>query len=506
MKVVTWNVNGLRAVLKNQGKDLRSFLDCLNADIICLQETKATRDQLDSTTYSAQGYNAYFSFSRAKTGYSGVVTFCCESVTPLRAEEGLSGVFLERREDGVGCYCESPVTLSPELQTLDNEGRCVMTEHALEEFGSGLGSSLVVLNLYCPRVDADNQSRLEYQHKFYTALMERCMAMKNAGKHVIVVGDFNCSIQPIDSAYAQDDPTLLDTPSRKYFLQFVQSELCTGPQSSPHPSTQTHPPPTNSDAPLRLLDVFRCLHPDVQGAFSWWHTVTDSRKVNYGKRIDLILCSSSLGGCVVSSEVCQGIMGSDHCPVNASFSLTLGKAPKPPTLCSKYFVEFSGKQQTLSSLWSSLPPRNASPLKRTDCSSHGNDSHGDSTPVTKKKKDSKSSAGKSLASFFKPHCGNGDEEQGSLRGPPKSSQDGVVEMDSFCEAPKPLSSEWKSVFSAPKQVLCTGHEEPCVLRTAKKQGPNFNRQFYCCARPGGFKGDANARCNFFMWTTKLRKT
>ena len=93
---------------------------------------------MDSTTYSAQGYNAYFSFSRAKTGYSGeypdessyvhegamllcclplpgVVTFCRESVTPLRAEEGLSGVFLERREDGVGCYCESPVTLSPEV-------------------------------------------------------------------------------------------------------------------------------------------------------------------------------------------------------------------------------------------------------------------------------------------------------------------------------------------------------------------------------------------------------
>ena len=63
-----------------------------------------------------------------------------------------------------------------------------MTEHALEEFGSGLGSSLVVLNLYCPRVDADNQSRLEYQHKFYTALMERCMAMKNAGKYAV----FHC--------------------------------------------------------------------------------------------------------------------------------------------------------------------------------------------------------------------------------------------------------------------------------------------------------------------------
>ena len=84
--------------------------------------------------------------------------------------------------------------LSPpfQLQTLDNEGRCVMTEHALEECGSGLGgggcglgSSLVVVNLYCPRVDADNQSRLEYQYKFYEALIERCTAMRSAGKYVV---------------------------------------------------------------------------------------------------------------------------------------------------------------------------------------------------------------------------------------------------------------------------------------------------------------------------------
>ena len=444
-----------------------------------------------------------------------MVTFCREGVTPLRAEEGLSGVF-ERREDGVGCYCESSVTSSPELQTLDNEGRCVMTEHALKECGSGLGgggcglgSSLVVVNLYCPRVDADNQSRLEYQYKFYEALIERCTAMRSAGKHVVVVGDFNCSIQPIDSAYAQDDPTLLDTPSRKYFLQFIHSDLRSGSQSSSNPSAQAHSPCTD---PFRLLDVFRCLHPDTQGAFSWWHTVTDSRKVNYGKRIDLILCSSSLGGCVVSSEVCQGIMGSDHCPVTASFSLTLGKSPRPPSLCSKYFAEFSGKQQTLSSLWSSLPVKVASPLKRSrGDSSHGDGScddgsHDNGTHVTTKLKDTKSFTNKSIASFFKPPCEKGEEEEDTLRGPPKCSQDGVTDMDGFCEAPKPLSSEWKCVFSAPKQVLCAGHGEPCVLRTAKKQGPNFNRQFYCCARPAGFKGDTNARCNFFMWTTKFRKT
>lgn len=419
---------------------------------------------------------------------TGVVTFCRDAATPERAEEGLSGYFLDRREDGIGCYSESPVATSPELQTLDMEGRCVMTEHI-----TACGY-VVVINLYCPRVDADNMSRQEYQLQFYTALIERSVAMKKAGKHVIVVGDFNCSIQPIDSAYAQDDPTLLDTPSRKYFIQFIHPGYLSSPQSSFCPDPQTsgslpHPDSSSPDDPLRLIDVFRYLHPDKQGAYSWWHTVTDSRKINYGKRIDLILCSESLRPYAVSSEVCQTTMGSDHCPVSASFSLSLERSAKPPTLCSKYFAEFSGKQQTISSLWSSLPAKSVSPLKRTASSSQGDSSHDNAAPATKLKKDSKTCLGRSISTFFKPTS----EKEGEKTEASKLSQDNLPQMDAFCEGPKPLSNEWKSVFTAPKQVLCTGHREPCVLRTAKKQGPNFNRQFYCCARPSGFKGDANAR-------------
>ena len=338
--------------------------------------------------------------------------------------------------------------------------------------------------------------------------------------------------------------SLLDTPSRKYFLQFVHSQLTLpgaqshppppgtqshppppGAQSHPPPpGTQSHPPPPGAqshspppgaqshplppDTQLGLLDVFRHLHPAREGAYSWWHTVTDSRKVNYGKRIDLVLCSMSLGSCAEGSEVCQTTMGSDHCPVSATFSVTLGRSPRPPSLCSKYFTEFSGRQQTLSSLWASLPAKTTSPLKRSASGSHGDGSHG--APVAKVKRDSKSRAGRSIMSFFKSSAGEeeGEGEEG-LGEPLKPSQeDDITQVDGypFCEAPKPLSIEWKSVFSAPRQVLCSGHQEPCVLRTAKKQGPNYNRQFYCCARPGGFKGDSNARCSFFMWTTKHRKS
>ena len=144
MKVVSWNINGLRAVLRSGQQDLRALLDSLGADIICFQETKTSRvrhnhyfsdililslvsfcnlgDQLDETLYLVKGYNAYFSFCQTKKGYSGikhltictdcksilisgVVTFCRDSVTPVAAEEGLTGIHSSSQSDSIiKCY------------------------------------------------------------------------------------------------------------------------------------------------------------------------------------------------------------------------------------------------------------------------------------------------------------------------------------------------------------------------------------------------------------------
>ncbi|CAL1548176.1 unnamed protein product [Lymnaea stagnalis] len=69
MKLLTWNINGIRAA---KGKpSIKTLLDSLNADIICLQETKVTRDMLDEPTAIVDGYESYFSFSRKRSGYSG---------------------------------------------------------------------------------------------------------------------------------------------------------------------------------------------------------------------------------------------------------------------------------------------------------------------------------------------------------------------------------------------------------------------------------------------------
>ncbi|KAK3739514.1 hypothetical protein QZH41_016190 [Actinostola sp. cb2023] len=73
VKIMTWNINGIRAVTRE--KSLKIFLDELDVDIICFQETKITRDMLEESICSVEGYNAYFSFSRLKTGYSGTVSY-----------------------------------------------------------------------------------------------------------------------------------------------------------------------------------------------------------------------------------------------------------------------------------------------------------------------------------------------------------------------------------------------------------------------------------------------
>lgn len=71
MKIVTWNINGIRTF----GGGIKKALDSLGADIICVQETKVTRDLLDERTAIVDGYNSYFSFSRGRSGYSGVLSF-----------------------------------------------------------------------------------------------------------------------------------------------------------------------------------------------------------------------------------------------------------------------------------------------------------------------------------------------------------------------------------------------------------------------------------------------
>jgi AP endonuclease-2 len=317
---------------------------------------------------------------------------------------------------------------------------------------------------------------------------------------------------------------LRNSPSRDWIQQFVTinpSHACKE---------------TNS---TELLDSFRYLHPSQEKAYTCWSTLLDSRKINYGTRIDYILLSKSLAGHLRKAEVWQGVEGSDHCPVFAELAMesVASSQQTQPSLSSN---NFSGKQRKLSDFLRmgqkssgvggsggsgltagakvTLGKRSGSTIDPTSAAKTRKVASG------KKKVDSK----QSLVSFFKPVSEQSkdqpaanlledniqDDSITSSEESKTASQeerlstdtDSSSQSDSSANSGRKLSQAWKGVFGGPpKPPMCKGHNEPCVLRTVKKQGPNKNKQFWVCARPGGGKGDPEARCDFFQWKNAKQK-
>ncbi|ATW23444.1 exodeoxyribonuclease III [Candidatus Formimonas warabiya] len=157
MKIVSWNVNGLRAVQKN------GFLDWVQKeqpDILCLQETKIQEDQLTEELKGIPGYQAYFSFAQRK-GYSGVATYVKEE--PLFVRYGID---------------------DPKF---DGEGRILITGYA----------DFTLFNIYFPNGQKDDQ-RLNYKMEFYDAVLAYCDQLVSQGSKLIICGDYNTAHQEID--------------------------------------------------------------------------------------------------------------------------------------------------------------------------------------------------------------------------------------------------------------------------------------------------------------------
>ena len=159
MKLISWNVNGVRAVVK---KGFLDWLDQEQPDILCLQETKAHVDQLTAEILTDHGYHTFW-HSGERRGYSGVATFCKEE--PLYVQEGLG------------------------IKRYDAEGRVLMTEH----------ENFLLYNIYFPNGQKDN-IRLQYKLDFYDELLPIINEQVESGNNVVVTGDWNTAHHPIDLA------------------------------------------------------------------------------------------------------------------------------------------------------------------------------------------------------------------------------------------------------------------------------------------------------------------
>lgn len=160
MKITTWNVNGIRAVM---AKGFREWAQNDSADILCLQEIKARPEQLQDDLREISGYTSYWNPAQ-RPGYSGVASY----VRPSNVEI----------QYGLG------------VDEFDVEGRVIRI---------GLGNDVVLYNIYFPNGQRGHD-RVEFKLAFYETLLEQCKSLHALGKKIIITGDFNTAHQEIDLA------------------------------------------------------------------------------------------------------------------------------------------------------------------------------------------------------------------------------------------------------------------------------------------------------------------
>lgn len=527
MKILTWNINGIRA----SKIKLSELFDSLDADVICLQETKVTRDMLDEPTAIVEGYNSYFSFSKKRSGYSGVSTFCKASATPVEAEEGLYKELNPKLEGKVGHYGDVSEFSSDELEALDAEGRAVITKHKIRKH-DGVEAELAIINVYCPRVDPDREDRLLYKLRFFALLQTRAEALLQSGCNVIVLGDMNVKHKSIDRS-EEDEVGTVTTPSRVWVNQFVW-DTDRDPSIAAVENKEDFAGTTSSVRGGLFVDSFRYFYPDQTGAYTNWCTLTSARETNYGRRLDYIytnveLAQSDLKDCVILADV----EGSDHCPVKAEYMAEFIPAEKCPPLCTKHMPEFCGKQIKLSSFFMKREKTIESSIEiktsqdtadqnhikntkndKTEKVTLKRPSNGDKigNAAKKKKSDSSDSRQGSLKGFFLKTSTKKEvvdikmEEVSSETKGENHSSEMSVKVESTITVKSNTASAWKNLLQGPPPPpLCKGHQEPCVLRTVKKPGPNKGKQFFVCARGEGHSTNPEARCDFFKWVDYKKK-
>ncbi|KAH6855264.1 Endonuclease/exonuclease/phosphatase [Chaetomium sp. MPI-CAGE-AT-0009] len=322
LRITTWNVNGIRNPFGYQPwREKRTFqamFDTLEADIVVMQETKIQRKDLRDDMVLVPGWDVYFSLPKHKKGYSGVAIYtrsskCC----PIRAEEGITGALCPPNsstkfrdlpvDQQIGGY-PTPEQLSDSVDepTLDSEGRCVIVEFP----------AFVLIGVYSPATR--DETRVEFRQAYIDAIDVRIRNLVAMGKQVFLCGDLNIIRSEQDTAglaerLRKEGMTLDDffsTPSRRFFNHIVFGGHVIGERDE------------GREEPV-LWDLCREFHPTRAGMYTCWETRKNARPGNFGSRIDYVLCSSGIKDWFIDSNIQEGLLGSDHCPVYATIDDTV---------------------------------------------------------------------------------------------------------------------------------------------------------------------------------------
>ena len=254
LRIVSWNINGIRAAI---GKGLYETMASFNADIICLQETKADESIIKEIAPSMDGY-VFYASSAAKKGYSGTAVFSKKE--PLRS------------------------ILSTGNDEYDQEGRIVALEYP----------GFCLVNLYVPN-SGQELKRLDFRKDWDRYMPPYIKKIAN-GKPVIITGDMNVANEPID--LARPGPNYNKTAGyTQVEIDGFRNFLAGG-----------------------YTDAFRKLYPEkVQ--YSFWNQRFKAREKGIGWRIDYFLVSNDLVGNIRDSLILDEVPGSDHCPVSLEIDI-----------------------------------------------------------------------------------------------------------------------------------------------------------------------------------------
>lgn len=256
MKIISWNVNGIRAVVKN---GFKKFLETEKPDVLCLQEVKISDSAREKHEFDFSGYSEYW-HSAERPGYSG---------TAILVKENLPQPSLK---NGIG------------IEKFDSEGRIQTAE--FERF--------YLINCYFPNTRGD-LSRLDFKLEFDEAILKYVKKLQHpsAGsgqvKPVILTGDLNVAHEEIDLKHpkANDGQAGFHPLERKWLTKFLEAGF---------------------------IDTFRELYP-TKIQYSWWSYRFNARKNNAGWRIDYFVASKNLKNKIIDSQILDKVVGSDHCPI-----------------------------------------------------------------------------------------------------------------------------------------------------------------------------------------------
>ncbi|MBN2550492.1 MAG: exodeoxyribonuclease III [Anaerolineales bacterium] len=252
MKLITWNVNGVRACL---GKGMLDWVEAQAPDVLCLQEIKAKPEQIpEADRHRMEAFFPHIVWNPAeRPGYSGTGTLALQ--TPDESRQGLG---------------------YPEF---DVEGRAIESRYP----------GFWLFNLYFPNGQHDH-GRVPYKLDFYARLLELCDELHAQGEKVILCGDFNTSHREIDlrNPKENENSTGFLPEERVWIDRYIEHGL---------------------------VDIYRLRYPErVQ--YTWWTYRFNARLRNIGWRLDYFMISQALVEQVEDVIIHEEVPGSDHCPVS----------------------------------------------------------------------------------------------------------------------------------------------------------------------------------------------